>query len=498
MFLLISGLHPLNHLHLFQLHHFLGSHHPFFFFFRMPQATIAINLTSYHAQYIGTLLNSFTTSVARKNPMQQPLTTPPLLTTHPILVFEARNITRIDSFQIFTLVVTINYNAPNHAVYVMADIEGSDLFFPGHNIIPNPHLKTTNSILKFSTGSGGYNLPPEIFVADSSFAVASLSLPLFMENLSFSLEGGRLAQIETQRGYLFLPDSPSQYLNPLSVQLPIQSVHQHPLPPSPLLQPSRQPPPPHPPAIRQPPPRRGPGNNRQDDIEKVSQCLLNLSQAARTVHQNSVDISDHHITVKDFLSPSDPSHDPHTPHPPPTLPVLAPLHKDLPLSSSAKKSSAPTPPVPDSDITPIKGANALHTDITTSQDDVDVESESYLKQLASMINEAPSRNMEQYKNGTHYDLPPHLTSFVDDLIHHLNNHPNAIILDHLHPYVFLDGNVYATEKIKLSSTILSLLEHFYNSSTKAQNLTDTISTLKSITNKAKTIVTRARSRHISK
>ena len=129
--------------------------------------------------------------------------------------------------------------------------------------------------------------------------------------------------------------------------------------------------------------------------------------------------------VKDFLSPSDPSHDPHTPHPPPTLPVLAPLHKDLPLSSSAKKSSAPTPPVPDSDITPIKGANALHTDITTSQDDVDVESESYLKQLASMINEAPSRNMEQSKNGTHYDLPPHLTSFVDDLIHHLNNHPNA-------------------------------------------------------------------------
>ena len=207
--------------------------------------------------------------------MSQPLTTPPLLTTHPILVFEARNITRIDSFQIFTLVATINYDAPNHAVYVTADIEGSNLFFPGHSIIPNPHLKTTNSLLKFSTGSGVYNLPPEIFVADSSFAVASLSLPLFMENLSFSLEGGRLAQIETQRGYLFLPDSPSQYLNPLSVQLPIQSVHQYPLPPSPLLQPSRQPPPPVPPVIRQPQPRRGPGNNRQKTLKKyLSVCLI--------------------------------------------------------------------------------------------------------------------------------------------------------------------------------------------------------------------------------
>ena len=106
--------------------------------------------------------------------------------------------------------------------------------------------------------------------------------------------------------------------------------------------------------------------------------------------------------------------------------------------------------------------------------------------------------MEQYRNGSHYDLPAHLATFVDDLLHHLNVHPNTIILDHLHPYVFQDGNVYTTEKIKLSSTILNLLEHLHNSSKRAPNLSDTISTLKSITNKAKTIVTRARSRHSSK
>ena len=202
-----------------------------------------------------------------------------------------------------------------------------------------------------------------------------------------------------------------------------------------------------------------------------------------------------------MLSPTgNPSPDPHQPGPAPILPDLATIHRDPPISSSAKKTSVPTP-VPDSDITPIhsQGAHALHNlDTTTSQDDTNVGSESYLKHLANMVTDAPSKNMEQFRNGSHYDLPVHLVTFVDDLLHHLNVCPNNIILDHLYPYVFQDGNAYTTEKIKLSSTILNLLEHLHNSSKKVPNLSDTISTLKSITNKAKTIVTRARSRHSSK
>ena len=59
--------------------------------------------------------------------MTQTIASPHLLTTHPILTFEASNITPIDSFQIFSLVAKINYDSPSHAVYVTGDIEGSDL-----------------------------------------------------------------------------------------------------------------------------------------------------------------------------------------------------------------------------------------------------------------------------------------------------------------------------------------------------------------------------------
>ena len=241
-------------------------------------------------------------------------------------------------------------------------------------------------------------------------------------------------------------------------------------------------------------------NARQDDIARVSQCLLNLSQAAKTVHQNSAsDVSDHHITIKDVLSPpGPPSPDPHQPRPPPLLPDLAAIHREPPVASSAKKPSDPIP-VPQSDITPIQGAHALNNlDTTSSHNDTDLESESYLRHLASMVTDVPPKNMEQFRNGAHYDLPTHLVPFVDDLLHHLDVSPNNILLDQLFPYVFKAGKAFSTEKIKLTSSILNLLDHLHNSSKKVTNSNDTISTLKSLTTKAKGIVTRARSRHSSK
>ena len=265
----------------------------------MPRATIALRTNAYHSQYITTLLNSFITSISRKNPLSQPITSPQLLTSHPILHFEAASINSIDSFQIFNLICKINYDSHNHAIFVTADIEGSEEFFPNHSKISNPNLKNTDSLLKFSSGTGIFNLPPQIFISDVNFNITSLTLPLFMENISFSFDNSRFAQIETQSGLLYLPNRPSQYLNPLSVQLPLQSLHQHPFPPSPILPLFRQAPPP--PQQYQPPsPRLGSTTARQD-IARVSQCLLNLSQAAKTVPQNSgsLDESDHHVTIRD-------------------------------------------------------------------------------------------------------------------------------------------------------------------------------------------------------
>ena len=433
--------------------------------------------------------------------MSQTISSPHLLTSHPILNFEAANITPIDSFQIFSLIAKINYDSPNHAIYVTGDIEGSELFFPSHSKISNQNLKNADSFLKFSTGSGIFNLPPDIFISDVSFNITSLTLPIFMENISFSFDDNRFAQIETQSGLLYLPARPSQYLNPLSVQLPLQSLHQYPLPPSPLLPPIRQPPPPPPTQFRPPSPRLGSTNARQEDIARVSQCLLNLSQAAKAVPQNSAsaDESNHHITIRDILSPPEPpSPDPNQPGPPPLLPDLAAIHKEPPIASSAKKPTDPLP-VPQSDITPIQGAHALNNlDTTSSQNDMASESESYLRHLASMVSEVPPKNMEQFRNGAHYDLPAHLVPFVEDLLHHLDISPNNILLDQLFPYVFKAGNAFSTEKIKLTSSILNLLDHLHNCSKKVPNSNDTISTLKSLTTKAKGIVTRARSRHSSK
>ena len=116
-----------------------------------------------------------------------------------------------------------------------------------------------------------------------------------------------------------------------------------------------------------------------------------------------------------------------------------------------------------------------------------------------MVNDVPPKDMEAFRKGAHYDLPDHLIPFVEDLLHHLDISPNNILLDKLFPYVFRSGNALTTEKIKLTSSILNLLDHLYNCSTKrVSNSNDTISTLKSLTSKAKGIVTRAKSRHASK
>ena len=240
------------------------------------------------------------------------------------------------------------------------------------------------------------------------------------------------------------------------MQLPLQSLHQHPFPPSPILPRFRQPPPPPPQQYHPPSPRLGSETARQD-IARVSQCLLNLSTAAKTVPQNSgsLDESDHHVTIRDVLSPPNPLPDIHQPSLPPQLPNLTAMHKEPPLASSAKKTNDP-PPAPQADITPIQGAHAQNPlDTSSSRNDTNSESEDHLRYLASVLHDIPNKNMEEFRRGSHYNLPDHLSAFVEDLLHHLEISPNAILLDKLFPYVFRADNAIKTEKIKLSSDILN-------------------------------------------
>ena len=175
------------------------------------------------------------------------------------------------------------------------------------------------------------------------------------------------------------------------------------------------------------------------------------------------------------------------------------MHKEPPLASSAKKANDQPPP-PQSDLTPIQGAHAQNPlDTSSSRNDTNSESEDHLRYLASMVHDIPPKDMEGFRRGSHYALPDNLSAFVKDLLHHLEISPNAILLDKLFPYVFRADNAIRTEKIKLSSGILNLLDHLHSCSTKkAATSNDTISTLKNLTSKAKGMVTKAQHRHASR
>ena len=139
---------------------------------------------------------------------------------------------------------------------------------------PFRYLKIKQPLLKFSTGSGTFTLQPDIFVSDTNFQINNLTLPVFGENLLYSFDFQRFSQIETQGGFLFLPSRPSTYLNPLSLQLPPQSIRQNPIPSSPPHHLRHHPPP----SSRYPPPPRDWQNvSRPGQVDEVSKCLTNLS-----------------------------------------------------------------------------------------------------------------------------------------------------------------------------------------------------------------------------
>ena len=207
----------------------------------MPKVRLPLQTNSYHSQFLQTLTNSFLQNVHRRNPASQLLTYPQLLTQHPLLDFEATFISNIESYQIFNLLCKLRYSSENHCIFILADIQNSEIFFPGHLKLFHQNLKIRQPLLKFSTGTELFTLPPDIFISDTYFQIHSLTLPVFGENLLYSFDFSRFAQVESQRGFLFLPSKPSKYLNPLSLQLPPQSIHQHPLP-SPPSHPRHHPP----------------------------------------------------------------------------------------------------------------------------------------------------------------------------------------------------------------------------------------------------------------
>ena len=85
-----------------------------------------------------------------------------------------------------------------------------------------------------------------------------------------------------------------------------------------------------------------------------------------------------------------------------------------------------------------------------------------MNMFCSLLDTVPQKDVEQYRQGAHFQLPPHLTDFLEQLLEILELNPNELLLDSLFPYIFMDNSTLKVETIKLSADILNILEHLHN------------------------------------